>query len=137
MVFVPVLLEEGNRILIGEAIERTVEKFAVAADVVEKFLHLARIREIATALSCDVQLFSAFFIFFKQMDLVASSAAEIAANIPAAPPPITRTFFIFFSFSYPASLVEDLDLPAGRVHLVSAVNLIIVIKLIQSLDGLL
>ena len=65
-----VLLEEGNRILIGEAIERTVEKFAVAADVVEKFLHLARIREIATALSCDVQLFSAFFIFFKQLGLV-------------------------------------------------------------------
>ena len=60
-----VLLEEGNRILIGEAIEGTVEKLAVAADVIEKVFHLTGIGEITAAFSCNVQFFSTFFIFFK------------------------------------------------------------------------
>ena len=82
--------------MIRVAIESTVQEFRIADNCLKQFFRITGVGQITSAFSCNIDLFAQFFIFFKQMDFAFS-----AANMPAAPPPITAIFFfIYNSFPY-------------------------------------
>ena len=80
--------------MIRVAIESTVQEFRIADNCLKQLIHVTSISYIATALSCDVQLFSAFFIFFKQMDF-APAFCRIQCCKHACRPSAYHCYFLF------------------------------------------
>lgn len=87
--------------MIRVAIESTVQEFRIADNCLKQFFRITGVGQITSAFSCNIDLFAQFFIFSNRWTSHPRSAAFSAANMPAAPPPITAIFFfIYNSFPY-------------------------------------
>lgn len=73
---------------------RADQKLFTAHDIFQKRFRAAIVRDVAPALSRNINFFARLFVLFKNGDGGAAEAAAYAAISPDAPAPITATLFI-------------------------------------------
>ena len=60
------LFNQIAHLCIVKAVKSTVQEFFISADILEQHIHIRPISHIATALSCNKELFPKLFIFFQK-----------------------------------------------------------------------
>ena len=65
------IFKEIHHILVGKSVKTAVHEFLIGYHILEKFIHVTGIGDIASAFSRDEKLLSKFFIFLKYVDFIA------------------------------------------------------------------
>ena len=65
------IFKEIHHILVSKSVKTAVHKLLIGYHILEKFIHVTGIGDIASAFSRDEKLLSKFFIFLKYVDFIA------------------------------------------------------------------